>query len=43
MACTAQMFSEDEEDLLRILRKKPRRSEVWLDVEEDLLEMDEEF
>jgi len=42
MACTAQMFSEDEEDLLRILRKKPRRSE-WLDVEEDLLEMDEEF
>ncbi len=43
MACTAQMFSEDEEDLLRILRrKKPRRSE-WLDVEEDLLAMDEEF
>jgi hypothetical protein len=42
MTCTAQMFSEDEEELLSILRKKPRRSE-WLDVEEDLLEMDEEF
>ena len=42
MACTAQMFSEDEEELLSILRNKPRHSE-WCDVEEDMLEMDEEF
>jgi hypothetical protein len=42
MVCTAKMFSEDEEDLLCILKSKPRRSE-WLDVEEDWLAMDDEF
>ena len=42
MACAAKMFSEDEEELLCILKSKPRRSE-WLDFEQDLLAMDEEF
>jgi hypothetical protein len=42
MACAAKMLSEDEEELLCILKGKPRRSE-WLDAEEDLLAMDDEF
>ena len=44
MAHTAgKMFSEDEEELLCILKRKPQRSEWLLDAEEDLRAVDEEL